>query len=93
MGIRMALGARPGQLIGGILRGGVALVGIGAAAGFGGAWFAARLIGNLLAGVSTHDPGAYLAVVALLMGAEMLATFFPARRAATVDPVQALKSE
>jgi predicted permease len=91
IGIRMALGAQPRQVIREVLRGGLTLVGAGAVIGLAGAWFAARLMTSLLAGVSAHDPQAYLSVIAVLVVAGLLATFFPARRAASVDPVQALK--
>jgi putative ABC transport system permease protein len=91
IGIRMALGAQPRQVVWEVLRVGLRLVGAGTVIGLAGAWFAARLMASLLAGVSVHDPQAYLAVITMLAVAALLATFFPARRVASVDPVQALK--
>jgi predicted permease len=91
IGIRMALGAQPRQVVWEVLRGGLRLVGVGSVIGVAGAWFAARLMASLLAGVSAHDPQAYLAVITLFAVAALLATFFPARRAASVDPVKSLK--
>jgi len=91
IGIRMALGAQPRQVIRAVLRAGLTLVAAGGLVGLAGAWFATRLMGSLLAGVSPHDPQAYLAVITVLAVAALPATFFPARRATSVDPVQALK--
>jgi predicted permease len=91
IGIRMALGAQPHQVLAGVLRAALALVAAGGVIGLSGAWFATRLMGSLLAGVSPHNPEAYVVIVALLTAAALLATFFPARRAASVDPVKSLK--
>jgi hypothetical protein len=90
-GIRMALGAQPRQVIRQVLRAGLMLVAAGGVIGLAGAWFATRLMASLLAGLSPHDPQAYLAVIALLTAAAVLAAFFPARRAAAIDPARSLK--
>jgi len=93
IGIRMALGAEPGQVVGQVLREGMVLVASGVALGLVGAWYATRLMGTLLAGVSPHDPWAYMAVVATLGAAALVANFVPARRAALADPMVALRGE
>lgn len=66
IGIRMSLGAEPRQVVGQVLREGMVLLGIGLALGLAGSWYATRLMGILLAGVSPHDPWAYAGVVLLL---------------------------
>ena len=91
IGIRMALGAQPRQVLGDVLRGATLLAAAGSAMGLAGAWFASRLLSSLLAGVSGHDPQTYVAVIALLAAAVLVAAILPARRAASVDPIQALK--
>jgi ABC-type antimicrobial peptide transport system permease subunit len=93
IGIRLALGARPEQVLGQVLLGGMALVSVGVVAGVLGALWATRLLGTLLFGVSSYDPLVYGAVVLGLIGVGLLANFMPARRAATVDPVRALHFE
>ena len=93
IGIRMALGAEPGQVLGQVLMEGMALVGTGVAIGLAGAALATRLLQPLLAGVSPHDPWAFAAVGLALTLAALAASLVPARRAATVDPVRALRFE
>jgi predicted permease len=93
IGIRMALGAEPRQVVGEVLREGMMLVGIGLALGLAGAWYATRLMGSLLAGVSPHEPRAYAAVILVLVAAALAANWLPASRAASVDPLKALRSE
>lgn len=93
IGIRMALGARPRQVVSEVVRGTMAWAGIGVAIGLCGAWFATQAMTSLLADVSAHDPWAYGAVVGILGMAALLAALMPARRAALVDPVNALRQE
>ena len=93
IGIRMALGAEPGQVLGAILREGMTLAAIGLAIGLAGAFAATRLLQSLLAGVSPHDPWAFLAVSMVLIAAAFAANFIPARRAARIDPMHALRFE
>ena len=93
IGIRVALGARPRQVVVEVVRGTMALAGIGIAIGLCGAWFATRTMTKVLAGVSAHDPWAFGGVVVALGMAVLAATLWPAVRAASVDPVRALRQE
>jgi predicted permease len=91
IGIRMALGASPGGVLGMIMRQGLALAGAGAVAGLLLAWVAARAIASALYGVGAFDPAAWAAAVTVLLGSAALANYIPARRAARVDPSIALR--
>jgi putative ABC transport system permease protein len=93
IGIRVALGAEPRQVLGQVLREGMAMAAVGVAIGFGGAFAATRLLQSLLAGVSPHDPWAFAAVSIVLGVAALAANLIPARRAARVDPMRALRFE
>jgi len=92
-GIRLALGARPGEVLGLVMRGGLALVAVGLAAGIAAAMFATRLLAGALYGVNRLDPATFGGVAAVLLAAGMLASYLPARRATRVDPIGALRSE
>ena len=93
IGVRMALGARPGNVTWMVVRSGVLLALIGVAAGVVAALFVGRLMANMLYGITATDPVTYGAMAALLIGVTALATWIPARRAARVDPMIALRSE
>ncbi len=93
IGIRMALGAQRGDMLGLILRQSLALVFIGIVSGILGSIAGTRLLASLLYGVGAHDVWTYLLVIVLLGGAALLASFIPARRAAKVDPMVALRYE
>jgi putative ABC transport system permease protein len=93
IGIRMALGAQRGDMLGLILRQSLALVFIGVAIGVAGSLGGGRLLSSLLYGTGATDIGTYLAVIAVLVTAAALASFIPARRATKVDPVIALREE
>jgi predicted permease len=93
IGIRMALGARPGELQRMIVRHGLILAGVGVAIGAGAAMGLSRLIKSLLFEVSPIDPVTYAAVAAVLVTSAVLASYVPARRAAAVDPLDALRAE
>ncbi len=93
IGIRMALGAQPGQVLGEVLRSGMTLVVIGLAAGLAGALAASTLLETILFGVSPHDLRIYGAVVLGVVCVGLLANLLPARRAASIDPIRALRTE
>jgi putative ABC transport system permease protein len=93
IGIRMALGARPDQVLRQVLASGMRLVSIGVLVGLAGAFFAARLLQTVLFGVSPRDPLTYVAVILGVTAVGLLANFVPARRAASVDPMRALRFE
>ena len=93
IGIRLAIGAEPGAVLRSVLRESLALTFTGIAVGLAAAWFVTDVVSTFLYGLSPHDP-ATLAVVALSLGmVALVATLVPARRAARVDPLQALRSE
>jgi putative ABC transport system permease protein len=92
IGIRMAVGADPAHVVRMVLRQGMGAVLVGMAGGAAGALGATRLLKNLLVGVGSSDPVAFVAALSILLGAAGLATYIPARRAARVDPISALRS-
>ena len=91
IGIRMALGARSGDVLRMVLLQGLAVVGIGVAAGLFGAWILSRTLGSLLYGVTARDPVTFIAVPVVLIAISAVACCLPALRASKVDPVTALK--
>jgi ABC-type antimicrobial peptide transport system permease subunit len=93
IGIRMALGAQQPTLTGMFVRHGLFLTGIGVACGLVVAVIIMRLMSTLLFKVNPTDPLTYIAVSAGLVATAFLASYLPSRRAATVDPVEALRAE
>jgi ABC-type antimicrobial peptide transport system permease subunit len=91
IGIRMALGAAPGGVLGMVMRQGLGLAGAGIAAGLLLAFLAARAIAAALYGVGAADPLAWGGAVAVLLSAAALANYLPARRASRLDPSVALR--
>jgi len=93
IGLRMALGALPGDVLRMILRESFVFVGLGLVLGIAAALAASRLITTMLFGLKTSDPLTYAATAALLLLVALCATILPARRAAKVDPLVALRAE
>jgi predicted permease len=93
IGVRMALGAHPGDVLRLILGEGLKLVLAGAALGTVFALIATRFISTMIYGVSATDPRIFLAVIALLVIVSLAACYVPARRAMRVDPMVALRYE
>jgi predicted permease len=93
IGIRVALGATGPGVIRLVLKRGLMLVAIGGAIGLAGAMGLAQLLSGLLFGVSPLDPAVYLATVGILGLVALAATWLPARRAAKVDPVAAIRAD
>ncbi len=93
IGVRMALGAPGSAVLRSVVGQGMALVGVGMAVGILGAWGLSRVLSSLLYGVAATDPVTFGGTALLLGVVAFVATWIPARRAARVDPVEALRSE
>jgi hypothetical protein len=93
IGVRMALGARQADILGMVLRRGLVWIGAGIAIGVPTSLMLTRLLESQLWGVSTTDPWTFAAVTALLLAAGSAACLAPARHAAQVDPLVALRHE
>jgi putative ABC transport system permease protein len=104
IGIRMALGAEQRHVLRAVLGRGLSLAALGVGSGLGGALAASRVMaslisgprpedGHLVYGVGVADPLTYAVVSVVLAGAALLASYLPARRATTVDPIVALRYE
>jgi len=93
LGVRMALGASPRQILALLLKQGARLVVAGLLFGLAGAWALTRAMTHMLVGVSPSDPLTYVSVAALLSFITLLACWIPARRAMRVDPMVALRYE
>ncbi len=93
IGIRIALGAKPGSVLLGVLSQGLRLTGLGVAAGLAGSLFINRLLASQLFKVSAFDPLIFASMAATLLVAALLASYLPARRAVRVDPLSALRAE
>jgi putative ABC transport system permease protein len=93
IGVRIALGARPRDVIGMVVGRGMLLTAVGAAAGVALSLALTRLISGMLFGVGARDPLTFTLVSLLLVGVALLACYIPARRASKVDPMVALRYE
>jgi putative ABC transport system permease protein len=93
IGVRMALGARAERVVAQVIGHGMRVAGVGVLLGAAGSLLLGRLIAGLLFGVGAHDPATLASVVALLLAVALVACWIPARRAAHVDPVIALRAE
>ena len=93
IGLRLALGAAPAAVLGLFVRYGLRLALVGMAIGLAGALAVSRFVGAVLYGVKPTDPATLAAVAAMLLAVAALATWLPARRAAAVQPLEALRAE
>lgn len=93
IGLRMAIGATAGDVVQLFLREGIALAAIGLGAGLVAAAAASRVLGSMLFDVGSADPVTFVSVAGVLVAAALFASYLPARRAARVDPMEALRSE
>jgi ABC-type antimicrobial peptide transport system permease subunit len=93
IGIRMALGARMSSVVALMLVRGFRIVLVGIVVGVALTWFVTRLLSKLLYGVAPHDPVIFVTTALVLGGVAMLASFVPARRAARVNPLSALRAD
>jgi putative ABC transport system permease protein len=93
IGLRMALGATRNGVLKLVIREGMAVVLAGVAAGIVGGLALGRAISSLVFGVTAHDPATFAAVVVVLAAVALAACLIPARRAAGVDPLEALRHE
>jgi putative ABC transport system permease protein len=93
IGVRMALSASRNQILRLVLMQGLRLSGVGAVVGLAGALAASRLMSQLIYGVPLTDPFSYAAAILVTVSVALLASYLPARRAAKVDPMVALRHE
>jgi putative ABC transport system permease protein len=93
IGIRIAMGAQPAAILRMILGQGLLLAVLGVGLGIAGALSLKGLVKSLLFGVTPADPVTFAAVGSVLIGAAIVASYLPARRAASIDPIEALRME
>jgi putative ABC transport system permease protein len=93
IGIRLALGALPREILRMVLRQGLFIIALGAVIGLFAAFAIARLVGDFLVGVTATDPLTYAGVAVILVLVALMASYIPARRATKVDPMVALRYE
>jgi putative ABC transport system permease protein len=93
IGIRIALGAQPSKILGMILGQGLLLAALGVGIGLAGALAVTGLVKSLLFEVTPTDPVTFLGVALVLVAAAIMASYLPARRAAAIDPIEALRAE
>jgi len=93
IGLRMALGARQQDILRSVMGQGVRLTATGVVLGLAGAWMLTRLMRSLLYGITATDLATFVGSSAIFLLVGLSACYFPARRAAGVDPVETLKAE
>jgi putative ABC transport system permease protein len=93
IGIRIALGAAPWDVVSLVVRSGLGWSIVGVGAGLAGAWAVTRLMTGLLFEITPTDPATFASIAVVMIAVALGASYIPARRAATVDPVRALRAE
>jgi len=93
LGVRLALGAQAHDVLRLVMAQGIRMIGLGLVAGAAGAYIVARLLASMLPTVPMRDPAAAAAVIVVLLGCALAASFVPARRATRVNPIVALRAE
>ncbi len=93
IGLRIALGADHGSVLGLIVKQGMVLTLVGVIGGVGVALVASRVVAGLVFEVSVRDPAVFIAAPLALLTVALLAAYLPARRAAAVDPMEAMRAE
>jgi len=93
IGIRLALGANPHEILRAVMQQGISIIAVGTLAGILLTFAAARVVGHFLVGVSPTDPFTYVGIALLLASVGLAASYIPARRATKVDPMVALRHE
>jgi putative ABC transport system permease protein len=93
IGVRMALGAAPGDIRRLVLGRAMSIAGMGVAMGLGGAWFASRLLTRLLYEVEPNDPFVLSALALFLFAVTLVASYVPARRAAHINPLETIRAD
>jgi len=93
LSVRMALGAQRADVVRLVVARSMTIVGVGALAGLAAAVALTRVMSSLLFGVSTTDPTTFVAVTGVLVLVALAASYLPARRAASLDPMQLLREE
>ena len=93
IGLRMALGASPRDVMRLVLSQSLQMIFVGAGAGLAAAFAAVRLIERLVAGVRSTEPSTFAIMISVLVAAALAASFLPARRASRIDPMSALRQE
>jgi predicted permease len=93
IGVRVAIGATRRDIVALVFRDALTLIAAGVAVGLLGAWYSTRLLQNLLFGVSSRDPWSFAAAAVVVLSIGLLASYLPARRAAQVSPLTAMRLE
>ena len=93
IGIRIALGAQRGDVVGMTMKQGLKLVGVGLLIGLASAFLLTRVMASLLFGISPTDPATFASICVVLLGVAALASYIPALRATKVDPIVALQAQ
>jgi predicted permease len=93
IGVRMALGAQRANVVGFVIGRAMWLAAVGIVLGLAGGLAFTRVLGSVLFGIAPTDPATFVAVPTLLLAVVVCATYFPARRAASIDPARALRAE